>query len=62
VDTNCATGETLTLRAPLGTRNIVDARNGRTIPVQFDYRCGDPKGLVGRCDGIHTPTSPILGS
>jgi hypothetical protein len=60
LDRNCVTGETLTLHAPLGTRNIVDARDGHTIPVQSDYRCGDPNGVVGRCDGIHTPSPPVL--
>ena len=61
-DTNCATNETITLSAPLGTRRIVDARDGRTIPVQSDYRCGDPAGVVGRCDGIDTPSPPTIGS
>ncbi|MEI8240246.1 MAG: hypothetical protein WCI22_12585 [Actinomycetota bacterium] len=58
LDTNCVTSDTLTLHAPLGTRNIVDAHDGHTIPVQSDYRCGDPNGISGRCDGIHTPSPP----
>jgi hypothetical protein len=62
VDNNCATSETLTLHQKLGTRNIVDARDGHTIAVRSDYRCGDPKDLLGRCDGIHTPSPPNLGS
>lgn len=59
-DKDCETAETLTLQSPLGTRKIVDERDGHTIPVQLDYRCGDPKD-VGRCDGIDTPTPPTLG-
>jgi hypothetical protein len=58
---DCETGETLTLQSPLGTRTIVDERDGHTIPVQLDYRCGDPQETVGRCDGIDTPAPPPFG-
>ena len=59
-DHSCETGETLTLQAPLGTRKIVDERDGYVIPVRSDYRCGEPGDSVDRCDGIDTPRPPSL--
>ena len=60
-DHDCETAETLTLHSPLGTRDIVDERDGHTIPVHLDFRCGDPRDAVGRCDGIDTPPPPTMG-
>ena len=60
-DHTCETGEDITLEAPLGNRDIVDERDGHLIPVNLDYRCGEPGQSVGRCDEIDTPAPPILG-
>ncbi|CAB4786430.1 MAG: hypothetical protein F2735_00445 [Actinobacteria bacterium] len=58
---NCETGEDITLEAPLGIRDIVDERDGHIIPVNLDYRCGEPGQAVGRCDGIDAPVPPTFG-
>ena len=53
----CLVSVTRTLSAPLGTRSIIDGRDGSLIYIDRDQRCSS--NLQGkRCDGIRSGRLP----
>lgn len=53
----CLKSVAMTLSAPLGTRSIIDGRDGSLIYIDSDQRCSSNQ-QGKRCDGIHSGHLP----